>query len=143
MSSFNVAVQTNYFHVVDADLFEVFLSQVVVDDDSEIIQDWSTDADGNKIVSFKATGTILGIDYQGFMTGGEFTEEIDYDNFIACLQDFVDEDDAVIMMEFGANTAGDGYATATIITMADTDYIEFKDLVSGFAMDMLKAQPSD
>lgn len=140
MPNFNVAIQTNYFHVDDEELFAAFMNQVVVDDDSEITLEFKAGKDGRQLVRFRSTGAILGIDLQAFLSYGQYPDDVNYDDFLYGLQDFVAEDDAIIMMEFGADDVGSGYANATIITMSDTDYIEFQDLVTSFAEDMLMQQ---
>ena len=139
MADYQTSLRTNYFHVIDEELFAEFMNSVIVDGD-EIELLMHTDADGLPVFGFATHGLIIGtpcdasecIDPDEPMDDGDM-----YDAFLLGLQELVDNEDAIIILEIGNKKLDDVYASATIITMDDTEYIDLQQLASDKAIDLL------
>ena len=137
MSDYMCSMRTNYFHVVDDEAFEAFMDGVCVEGDKLDVTS-KIDVDGNLLYSFATHGLITGIFDDVDETDEESWDDGDaYEAFLAGLQELVADDDAIIMIEIGNEKLNDVYAYATIVTTDDTDYIDFKDIASDRATDML------
>lgn len=136
MPEYMIHVKSNYFHVIDDDLFIEFINRVDVDNGTIDIQ-VSFDDYGIPIYGFTADGIIIGVadEYEGSDDQTSFGDE--YDNFLVALQELVAEDDAVIIMESGMSADGDVFASATIVTTDDTEYIDLQEAASDKALEML------
>ena len=53
------------------------------------------------------------------------------------MQEIVESDDAIIILEIGNSKLSDVYATATIITESETDYVDLREVASDKAVDLL------
>ena len=135
MANYQVTLKTNYFHVKDEDLFLDFMSRVIVDgDDMELLM--SSDKDGEPQYGFATHGLVVGVSDVYDETVDEDTVDA-YGEFITGLQELVESTDAIIILEIGNSKPSDIYATATIVTENDTDYVDLQDIASDRAIDLL------
>lgn len=116
MANFYATTRTNYFRVKDKQAFFNLMKGVETDGDK--IDVWEEE-DGT--VGFGLVGCIM-----GFGTGdGSF--EFEYDAFANALRDLVEEGDAIIILEVGAEKLRYVSGTATIITSYGTKYVNLTD----------------
>ena len=134
MANYQTAVRTNYFHINDEEQFLDFMSRVIVDgDDMELLM--NMDSNGDPVYGFATHGLIIGIDDPQDDTCEESDSQ--YDGFLVGLQEIVASGDAIIIMEFGSEKLSDIYASATIVTEDETDYLDLRDLASERAVYLL------
>ena len=139
MDKYQISVITNRFHVSDDSAFEEFMDRVIIEDGGELELIAQTDADGLTVYGFAADGLIIGVQDEDETD----SDDVLYDNFLLGLQELVDEGDAIIILETGRSGGANEksglqiYATATIVTTADTDYIDLQDVASDRAMELI------
>lgn len=114
MANYICATRSNYFHVKDPDSFREIFPHVRGDEDR--VDLWEEkDDNGNPVFGFGCYGGIL-----GYVEGDEDDEDIEaddaYDDFIKKLQQSVTEDDAIIIMESGAEKLRYVTGYTTVIT---------------------------
>ena len=120
MANYTCAVRTNYFHIrKSADEFAEFIGHVMGCEDD--VQLWVKNADGEKTYGFGCYGGIIGVAY-------EDAEDYDYgeawDCFVKGLQEFVADDDAILIMESGNEKLRYVSGLVTIITREDCETID-------------------
>ena len=135
MANYQITLRTNDFHVKDEELFLEFMSRVIVDgDELELLM--NTDRNGDPLYGFATHGLIVGISGTDDETVDDQTTDT-YGEFIVGLQEIVESDDAIIILEIGNSKLSDVYATATIITESETDYVDLREVASDKAVDLL------
>lgn len=135
MGNYSGVLRTNYFRVFDEDQFEDLMDKVEVDDARGLEVTSVLDKDGERLYRFGGYGAIIGIPD----ASGNFGDDA-YDNFLQALQNYVAVDDAIIIMEIGHEKLNDVYASATIVTCDDTDFIDLQDISATRAADLLSFQ---
>lgn len=119
MANYCCTIRTNYFHVKDENAFRTFMSRVYgCEDDIELWEE--KDKDGRAVFGFGVYGGISGI-----------RDQIDK------LQEFVADDDAVIILESGNEKMRYVVGSATIVTSSDYKYIDIEDIAVKQAGEML------
>lgn len=130
MANYCCTIRTNYFHVKDENAFRTFMSRVYgCEDDIELWEE--KDKDGRAVFGFGVYGGISGIRDQ------DADEDSSYDDFIDKLQEFVADDDAVIILESGNEKMRYVVGSATIVTSSDYKYIDIEDIAVKQAGEML------
>ena len=134
-TKYDYSVKTNFFHVKDESTFRIFMSNVVTGNDDLNIE--TSRSDGALRFSFSARSLIIGVDYgdDSVSDSGDHA----FDDFLTGLQELVDEDDAIIMMEYCISDSGDIGSTATVITAYDTDYLDLREIATEVAEDMIES----
>lgn len=132
-TKYDYSVKTNFFRVKDESTFRVFMSNVITSNDDLKVE--AMRVDGELRFSFSSKSLIIGIDY-GEESAPEDGDHA-FDDFLTGLQELVDEDDAIIMMEYCIADNGDVGATATVITAFDTDYLDLRELATEKAEELI------
>lgn len=136
MGNYQGAIKSNYFHVKneDEDDFMEFMSRVITYDDASLEVTVDHDKNGNLLFGFFSDGPILGL---ALYDDEEDDTSDEYTAFILGLQEFVADDDAIIIMEIGVDETSDITAGATIITSSGSDYIDLRNVATDRAFDLL------
>lgn len=131
MANYNCAIRTNYFRVKDADKFKAFMSDVYgSEDEIEVFEE--TDKDGVTRYGFGCYGGISGV-----CLLDEDCEDSSYDLFIEGLQQFVADDDAIIILESGHEKLRYLVGSAEVITSKEYRYMRIEDFAISEAAKML------
>ena len=160
MANYYDITRTNYFHVKDEAAFRDFMSKAVGDEGGIDLWDDEKDDQGNTLFGFGLYGCIAGIpvpvtDENENKRGGtdptsasvtdeededdEESEDVeyDYDAFITGLQQFVADDDAILIFESGHEKLRYVGGGALVITAQETYYIDLQDAACKKAAELL------
>jgi len=130
------SLRTNYFRVNDEDAFVAFMATVVVDRGT-LELNVGVDRMGRTTYGFTCDSIIVGApDYCESGTD----EDVSYDSFILGLQEFLPDDEAIIMLEFSKSEDGVWAAGHTIVTAEDSEYTDLVDSASTAAEEMVARQ---
>ena len=138
MANYDSAVRTNYFHVKDEAEFRDLMSRAYGTEDS--IELWErTDLQGKKEFGFGLYGGIAGVVAASSDAGNEddYDEDCSYDEFIACLQDCIADDDAIIILEAGHEKLRYVVGAAAIITSKGYETLDITQLATEKAAEIL------
>ena len=119
MANYVCTNRTNYFRVTDAEAFKKLLSQVIIDTDENLYV-WEKEIDGKPHYAFGIYANIIGVPNE--------TGEPDYDRFIEGLQEYVAEDDSVLLFHAGHEKLRYVTGCTTVVTKASVDVIDMTDL---------------
>lgn len=129
MANYVSTTRTNYFHVKDAEAFRAFMDNVSGDD----LELWDEKDDkGDTVFAFGCEGSIYGIQNED--------ENDDYDLFIKKLQEYIADNDAVILTEAGHETLRCVTGFATVITSKDIQFFNLEEYALTKAKEMLNNQ---
>lgn len=128
MANYMCVNRTNYFKVTDAEAFKTFLSKVETDADEKFFV-WEKEIDGKPHYAFGIYASIIGVQ--------DKTEEADYDRFIDGLQEYVAEDDVVILFHAGHEKLRYVTGCATVITKNSVDILNIQDIAVRTAQEKL------
>lgn len=126
MANYVSVERTNYFHVKDAEAFRAFMD-TVSGDDIHLYE--KVDGNGNPVFAFGCEGSIYGIQNED--------EKDDYDLFITNLQEYIADNDAVILTETGHEKLCYVSGYAAIITGSDIQHVNLDDMALSKAREML------
>ena len=131
MANYCCTIRTNYFHVKDEGKFLELMDQVQGSEDQiKLFQEKGPD--GKNVFGFGLYGGIAGVaNDEGDMDDHSYVE------FINRLQKCVADDDAVIIMESGAEKLRYVVGSATVITSNDCEYLNIDQLAAQKASSML------
>lgn len=133
MANYYCVIRTNYFHVKNETAFKEFMARV--EGTEEAISLWEEkDSHGQTVFGFGVYGAISGVRNSD---DDEDMDETAYDEFIDGLQEFVAEDDAIIIMEAGHENLRYVIGSATIVTSKSYKHINITDRAKEAAADML------
>lgn len=119
MANYMCVNRTNYFKVTDTDAFKAFLAKVETDT-GETPLVWEKEIDGKLHYAFGIYASIIGLP--------DKTGKADYDRFIDGLQEYVAEDDAVILFHTGHEKLRYVTGCATVITKNSVDILNIQDI---------------
>lgn len=126
MANYVSTTRTNYFHVKDAEAFRAFMDNVSGDD----LELWDEKDDkGDTVFAFGCEGSIYGIQNED--------ENDDYDLFIKNLQEYIADNDAVILTEAGHEKLRYVTGFATVITSKGIQFLNLDDMALSKAREML------
>ena len=121
MANYNCAIRTNYFRVKDADKFKAFMSEVYgSEDEIEVFE--KPDKNGVTRYGFVCYGGICGV-----CSMNEDCEDSSYDLFVEGLQQYVADDDAIILFESGNEKLRSLIGSAVVITSKEYRYMRIED----------------
>ena len=137
MANYYCAVRTNYFRVNDPDAFRKFMKKVATCEDT--IQIWEErDKSDRTLFGFGCYGSILGIPVLDGEDDDYGCDDYDFEEFVHGLSDLVAEDDAIIILESGAEKLRYVTGTALVITSTGSEFMEIDVLAAEKAASMLK-----
>ena len=126
MANYVSTTRTNYFHVKDAEAFRGFMDNVSGDN----LKLWDEKDDkGDTVFAFGCEGSIYGIQNED--------ENDNYDLFIENLQEYIADNDAVILTETGHEKLRYVSGYASIITGTDIQHVNLDDMALSKAREML------
>ena len=128
MANYMCVNRTNYFKVTDAEAFKAFLAKVETDTDESLLV-WEKEIDGKLHYAFGIYASIIGVT--------DKTGEADYDRFIVGLQEYIAEDDAVILFHAGHEKLRCVTGCATVITKNSVDILNIQDIAIRTAQEKL------
>ena len=129
MANYVSTTRTNYFHVKDAEAFRAFMDNVS-GDNLELLDE--KDDKGDTVFAFGCEGSIYGIQNED---GND-----DYDLFIENLQEYIADNDAVILTETGHEKLHYVTGLATVITSKDIQFLNLDEYALTKAKEMLNNQ---
>ncbi len=135
MANYYCTTRSNYFHVNDEEGFRKMMKSVEGTEDS--IHLWEEkDKAGDAVFGFGTYGGLL-----GYLPNGEASSDDEmnasYDSFMQQLQKYIVDDEAVIIMETGAEKLRYVNGFAQIITSEEIGWIDLKDAAVEKARKML------
>ena len=126
MANYVSATRTNYFHVKDVETFRAFMDNVSGDN----LELWDEKDDkGDTVFAFGCEGSIYGIQNED---GND-----DYDLFVENLQEYIADNDAVILTETGHENLRYVSGYAAIITGSDIQHVNLDDMALSKSREML------
>ena len=129
MANYVSTTRTNYFHVKDVETFRAFMDNVSGDD----LELWDEKDDkGDTVFAFGCEGSIYGIQNED--------ENDDYDLFIKNLQEYIADNDAVILTEAGHEKLRYVTGFATVITSKGIQFLNLDEYALTKAKEMLNNQ---
>lgn len=134
MANYCCSVRTNYFHVKDVEKFKEFVKRI--DFCGVVCELWEdTDEEGNPVFGFGGESAIAGLIQHDDECDSDSAE---YDEFVDELQKLISENDAVIILETGAEKLRYVVGQATIITPTQYQVINLTDTAIDVAKELLK-----
>lgn len=134
MANYYATTRTNYFHLKEGkeQEFKDLVSKIIsFDDDVHLFE---REENGDKTYGFGANGCLTGIK-------GENDGEIqDFTAVIEKLQEYVADNDAIIILEAGHEKLRYVVGSATIITSSQVNYYDMQNAALQMAKDMLNNQ---
>ena len=129
MANYVSTTRNNYFHVKDAEAFRAFMDNVSGDN----LELWDEKDDkGDTVFAFGCEGSIYGIQNED--------ENDDYDLFIKNLQEYIADNDAVILTEAGHEKLRYVTGFATVITSKGIQFLNLDEYALTKAKEMLNNQ---
>lgn len=128
MANYMCFNRTNYFKVTDAEAFKAFLAKVETDTGENPLV-WEKEINGKLHYAFGIYASIIGVPGK--------TGEADYDRFIDGLQEYIAEDDAVILFHAGHEKLRYVTGCATVITKNSVDILNIQDIAVRIAQEKL------
>ena len=126
MANYVSITRTNYFHVKDAEAFRAFIDNVSGDD----LKLWDEKDDkGDTVFAFGCEGFIYGVQNED--------ENDDYDLFIKNLQEYIADNDAVILTSAGHEKLRYVTGYVAVITGSDIQHVNINDIALSKAREML------
>lgn len=126
MANYVSTTRTNYFHVKDVEAFRAFMDNGSGDN----LKLWDEKDDkGDTVFAFGCEGSIYGIQNED--------ENDNYDLFIENLQEYIADNDAVILTETGHEKLRYVSGYSAIITGSDIQHVNLDDMALSKAREML------
>ena len=134
MGTYNCTIRTNYFRVKDEEMFRKLMDRVY--GTSEVMLFERESENHTKFFGFGCYGELSGLALSKDEEDPD-CEESSYEEFLSRLSQHVAEDDAVIIMEAGAEKMNYVVGSTIIITKNDIQYIDMTNAAIEKAKDML------
>lgn len=145
MADYACVLRSNYFHVKDEESFRVFMNSVSGED----LHLWEEkdEKDGSTLFGFGCYGSIYGVtgyeddedeDIEYEENEDDEDEEEPYTLFLKGLQEYIADNDAVIICEAGNEKLRYVTGFATVITSDGIETISIDELAISKAREMLK-----
>ena len=137
MANYCCTVRTNYFHVNDEEGFLSFMKRVYGYEDS--VDVWTEDdGNGGHKFGFGCYGGIGGLRSEMFNDDDDDENDEDtYDDFIFGLQQYVADDDAILIFEAGNEKLRYVIGSVTIITKTKYEYRDIMQIGSEIGRQLL------
>ena len=131
MANYCSAIRTNYFHVKDDTKFLDFMDHILCTEDH--IEVWTkVDSNGDAIYGFGCYGGIV-----GYCDDNDDADDASYDIFLDGLQQYVADDDAILIFESGHEKLRYVIGSVQVITSREIDYADIRDIGHNLARKML------
>lgn len=138
MADYACVLRSNYFHVKDEESFRAFMNTVSGED----LHLWEEkdEKDGSTLFGFGCYGSIYGVTGYEDDENEEYEENEDesYTLFLKGLQEYIADNDAVIICEAGNEKLRYVTGFATVITSDGIETISIDELAISKAREMLK-----